>query len=108
LPNNKYGAIVEKVKKGSAADCEGRLLPGNLQCKLNQQSTNIPRVPQYLSPRPNWDPPPPLPHAGVFPPEPKWGGDWGVRTHSPAAEGVGKSQFGRLKKKPSALSTLQL
>jgi hypothetical protein len=31
LPNNKYGAIVEKVKKGSAADCEGRLLPGNLQ-----------------------------------------------------------------------------
>jgi hypothetical protein len=39
LPNNKYGAIVEKVKKGSAADCEGRLLPGNLQCKLSSQST---------------------------------------------------------------------
>ena len=30
FPNNKYGAIVEKVKKGSAADCEGRLLPGKL------------------------------------------------------------------------------
>jgi hypothetical protein len=37
------------------------------------------------------------------PPLTKVGG-WG--THSPAGEGVGKSQFGRLEKKPSTLSTL--
>jgi hypothetical protein len=37
LPNNKYGAIVEKVKKGSAADCEGRLLPGkNYSQRMSQ------------------------------------------------------------------------
>ncbi len=29
------------------------------------QSTYIPRVPQCLPPRPNWDPPPPLPQASV-------------------------------------------
>ncbi len=45
----------------------------------------IPRVPESLSPRPNWDPPPPL---------------------SPAGEGVGESQYGRLEKKPSFMSTL--
>jgi hypothetical protein len=32
------------------------------------QSTYIPRVPQCLSPRPNWDPPPPLPQESVSPP----------------------------------------
>lgn len=29
LPNGRYGAIIEKVKKGSAADTVGHLLPGN-------------------------------------------------------------------------------
>jgi hypothetical protein len=29
------------------------------------QSTHIPREPQCLSPRPNWDSPPPLPQANV-------------------------------------------
>ncbi len=38
---------------------------------LHPQSTNIPRVPQCLSPRPNWDPSPPLPLASVSSPEPK-------------------------------------
>ncbi len=33
-----------------------------------------PRVPQCLSPRQNWDPPPPLSQACVSPPEPKGGG----------------------------------
>ncbi len=47
-------------------------------------------------------PPPPLPQASVYPPEPK------VRAYSPAGEGVGGSQFGRLEKKPSTLSTLWL
>ena len=29
MPDGRYGAIVEKVKKGSVADTVGRLLPGN-------------------------------------------------------------------------------
>lgn len=28
LPNGRYGAVVEKVKKGSVADTVGHLLPG--------------------------------------------------------------------------------
>ncbi len=44
---------------------------------------------------------PHLPQASVPPPEPQ-----GVGIHSPAGEGVGESQFGRLEKKPSTLSTL--
>jgi hypothetical protein len=37
---------------------------------IKPQSTNIlvPTVPQCLSPRPNWDTPPPLPQASVPPP----------------------------------------
>ena len=49
------------------------------------QSTYIPREPQCLSPRPNWDSPPPL--LQVF-----WRG--------------GESQFGRLEKRLSTLSIL--
>ncbi len=45
-------------------------------------------------------PPPPLPQWVCIPPEPQEG-----RTHSPAGEGVGVSQFGWLEKKPSTLST---
>jgi hypothetical protein len=43
----------------------------------------------------------PSPASECVPPtEPRMG------AHSPAGEGVGESQFGRLEKKPSALSTL--
>ncbi len=69
----------------------------------NAQSVYLNRVQQCLSSRRNWDtpplflkpvcPPPP-------PPDPK-----GV-THSPACEGVGEPNFGRLKKKLNTLSTL--
>jgi hypothetical protein len=46
-------------------------------------------------------PRPPLPASEfVPPPEAKGGG------HSPAGEGVAESQFGRMEKKPSTLSTL--
>ncbi|XP_023346790.1 regulating synaptic membrane exocytosis protein 1 [Eurytemora carolleeae] len=38
LPSNKYGAIIEKVKKGSAADIEGRLLPGDEVLEWNGHS----------------------------------------------------------------------
>ncbi len=44
---------------------------------------------------------PPHTQASVSPPWTKGGG-----THSPAVEGTGGSQFGRLEKKPSTLSTL--
>ncbi len=57
------------------------------------------RVQQCLSPCPNCPPPPPR-NRVCPPPEPKAEG-----THSPAGEGVGKSQFGRLEKKPNTLST---
>ncbi len=50
-----------------------------------QQSTYIPRVPQCLSPRPNWDSPSPLPPASVSPPS---SGTKGGGTHSPAGEVV--------------------
>ncbi len=68
------------------------------------QSTYLPRVPPCLSLRRNWTPPPsPLQQASVYPslpPEPNVGG-----TRSPAGEGVGESQFGRLEKKFSTLCT---
>jgi hypothetical protein len=71
---------------------------------MKEQRTHIPRVPQCLSPRSNWDPPPLLlPLASEPPPplEPKGGG-----THSPACEGVEESQFRRLEIKLCTLSTL--
>jgi hypothetical protein len=65
------------------------------------QSTYVPRVPQCLSPIVRiGTPPPPLPQANVSSPGIKGG------THSPAGEGVGGSQNGRLEKKPSTRSTL--
>ncbi len=62
------------------------------------QTTLIPRVPQRLSRRPNWDPPTTFPASECVPPTRKQKGGY-----SPAGGG---SQFGRLEKKPSALSTL--
>ncbi len=56
-----------------------------------------------LSPRRNWDPPTPSPASDCVPPL------WNQRRgeiHSPASEGVGGAQFGRLEKKPSTLSSL--
>jgi hypothetical protein len=50
----------------------------------------IPRVPQCLSPRLNWDSPPPLPQASVLPPRAKKGEG---STHMPVCEGVGESQL---------------
>ncbi len=56
----------------------------------NPQSTNIPRVPQCLSPRANWDPPPPSPaRKCARPPEPKGGRRIRLRVR-----GWGLSQFG--------------
>jgi hypothetical protein len=58
---------------------------------------HIPRVPQCLSSRPNWDPPPTPSHTNkCITPSQRKG------KHSPAGEVVG-SQFGRLDKKPALL-----
>jgi len=66
------------------------------------QSTYIYRAPQCMSPRWNWDSPTPLAASEcALPPGPKGGG-----AHSPAAKGVGESQFRRLEKKLSTLPTL--
>ncbi len=55
-----------------------------------------------MSPRRNWDSPTPLSPPNVpLPPEPKREGE-----HSRAGEGLGWSQFQRLKKKLSTLPTL--
>jgi hypothetical protein len=73
-----------------------------LKCHATKYCTYMSRVPHCLSTRPNWDSPTPSPPSeSVLPPGAKRGG-----THSPAGEGVGECQFGRLEKKPSTLSTL--
>ena len=38
LSTNKYGALIERVKRGSAADIEGRLLPGDEVLEWNGHS----------------------------------------------------------------------
>jgi hypothetical protein len=75
---------------------------GDPRHALRPQSTYIPRVPQYLFPRPNWDLPNPFPASECVPP-PEPGGE----RHT-CLRGRG-SQFGRMeKKKPSTLSVLRL
>jgi hypothetical protein len=65
------------------------------------RSTYISSAPQFLYPRPNWDPLHLLSRKRVCPPP----GTKGV-TQSPTGDGVGGSQFGRLEKKPIALCLL--
>jgi hypothetical protein len=52
------------------------------------QSTYIPRVPQWLSSRPNWDSPTPSPARECTPPPP---GTKRRGTRSPVCEGLGES-----------------
>ncbi len=63
---------------------------------LKPQSTYIYRVPQFMSPRQNWDSPIPslATECATYP------GTKG-RAFSPASEGLGKSQFRRLEKSPA-------
>ncbi len=78
----------------------------SLLCILTpSQGTYLPRVPQCLSPRWNWDSPTPSPTSECTPP-PRTGGGGGMGTHLPACEGVGESQFGRLERKLCTLSSL--
>jgi hypothetical protein len=63
---------------------------------VGTQSTYIYRAPQCMSLRWNWDSPTPLAASErALPPGPKGGGG----AHSPAAKGVGESQFQRLEKR---------
>ncbi len=67
-----------------------------------QHKVRIYRVPQYMSPRRNWDSPAPsLASEFVCPSPESMGG-----AHSPADEGLGESQFRRLEKRLSTLPTL--
>ncbi len=66
------------------------------------ESTYIPRVPQCMSPCPNLDPPTPSPPSECVPSNGTKRGE----TPSPADEGVGESQFGRLEKTPIKLCLL--
>jgi hypothetical protein len=66
------------------------------------QSTYIKRVPQCMSTRQNWDSPNPSLASECAPPPQ----NRGEGAHSPAGEGLGKSQFRRLEKKLSTLPTL--
>ncbi len=68
-----------------------------------QHKVHVLRVPQCPSSRPSWDPPPPLPKASVPHPVTKGGGDTRLRVRGWGGRGF---QVGRLKKKPSTLSTL--
>jgi hypothetical protein len=68
---------------------------GNSENVSAPQSTYIYRAPQCMSPRWNLDSPTPLAASEcALPPGPKGGG-----AHSPAAKGVGESQFQRLEKR---------
>jgi hypothetical protein len=69
--------------------------------RIRAKNTGIPRVPQCLSPRPNWDPSPPLQQASVSLPRNQRG-----EGHTLLPVGGGWSKFGRLEKKPSTLSIL--
>jgi hypothetical protein len=73
----------------------------SLFCLSVPKSTYIPRVrvPQYLSPCSNWDPPPTLSPPSECPPPLR---NQRGETHSPASE----FQFWRLEKKLSTVSTL--
>jgi hypothetical protein len=55
---------------------------------MSLRSTYIPRVPHCLSPRWNWDPPPPLPQASVLP-----SGAKGGRVHARLRESGGGVLF---------------
>ncbi len=73
-----------------------RIPVNSAECRWDEaQSTYIYRAPQCMSPRWNWDSPTPLAASEcALPPGPKGGG-----VHSPAAKGVGESQFQRLEKR---------
>jgi len=74
---------------------ESRIYTFQHKESLISQSTYIYRAPQFMSLRWNWDSPTPLAASErALPPGPKGGG-----AHSPAAKGVGESQFQRLKKR---------
>jgi hypothetical protein len=72
-----------------------------LYSKGHKVHTYISRVPQCLSPRQKWDPPPLLPQASVSLPR-----NQVVEGYTRLCVRGWGSQFGQLEKKPSTLSTL--
>jgi hypothetical protein len=106
IPRHRLAYLAYKLKKNKTLTStlenymSGAGLHGCIQCNpilhltvphqyLAPQSTYIYRAPQCMSPRWNWDSPTPLAASEcAHPPGPKGGG-----AHSPAAKGVGESQF---------------
>jgi len=83
--------IIQLIKANPPGAAAGAATPGT----PDPQSTYIYRAPQCMSPCWNWDSPTPLATSEcALPPGPKGGG-----AHSPAAKGVGESQFQRLEKR---------
>ncbi len=93
------GSMDDVCQRGIILKSIGFILTG-----LVAQSTYKCRVPQYMSPRRNWDSPNPF-LANECAPPPRTGGEG---THSPVEERLGESQFLRLEKKLSTLPTLWL
>ncbi len=79
-----------------------RVIYAESKCGTKKYIYTVHRVPQCLPPPRNWDRPTPLFRKWLCIPPPlnqRW-------ARSPAGEEVGESQFGRLEKKLSILSTL--
>jgi hypothetical protein len=70
------------------------------------QSTCKYGAPQCMSPRRHWDSPNPSPASECALPPPGRAKGWGGEAHSPAAKGVGESQFRQQEKRLSTLPTL--
>ncbi len=68
-PCLEAGEEADVLQQALGAHSLARLVPTNCIWKgrklLQARSTYIPRVPQCMSPRWHWDPPPPLPNASV-------------------------------------------
>jgi hypothetical protein len=93
-------ALLEQNLKSKRSFSYSLYIPGRVYPQSTCTYSRVPRVPQCLFPRPNWDPRLPLPQARVSPPGTKGGGHTRLRVR-----GWG-SQFRRLEKKFISLSTL--
>ncbi len=83
---SQSGGLVCILQVIVITELPSHVLKMQCSCKHRHRHKYIPRAPQCLSPRWNWDTPPPLPQARVYPPFPPYqkGG-----TRSPGVRGRG-------------------
>ncbi len=107
-----FNGLQKKYSSGDPLSLREKPLPGQqrLYKRMHHKAPqSISRVPKCLSPLRKWDSPTPSPASECAspPPPPGTKGEGGGYTvHSPACKEMGESQFGRLVKKHSTLSTL--